>query len=138
MVLILENNGIDNTNIDGASFNNFCAGQRSGIIKGVLNECAITSPSSSVVNINTGEVNYIWLRIIIDSTNFTFSTLPSTATRYSLVAEIVIDDNSAITHRIFVQLSSVSLIQNDLYATFYWCRELIKLSWQNLHYQQAV
>ena len=31
MARILENNGIDNTNIDGASFNNFCAGQRSGI-----------------------------------------------------------------------------------------------------------
>ena len=102
MARILENNGIDNTNIDGASFNNFCAGQEVELIKGRLNECAITSPSSSVVNINTGELIIFGSRIIIDSTNFTFSTLPSTATRYSLVAEIVIDDNSAITHRIFV------------------------------------
>jgi hypothetical protein len=117
MARILENNGIDNTNIDGASFNNFCAGQRSGIIKGRLNECAITSPSSSVVNVNTGELLIYGVRVVIDSTDFTFSTFPSTATRYSLIAEIVVSDTSIITHRIFVQLSSVSLIQNDLYAT---------------------
>lgn len=118
MARILENNGIDNTNIDGASFNNFCAGQRSGVIKGVLNECAITSPSSSVVNINTGALIISGVRVILDTaTNFNFSTFPSTATRYSLVAEIVVDDNSAITTRLFVQLASVALTKNSLYAT---------------------
>lgn len=118
MARILENNGIDNTNIDGASFNNFCAGQRSGIIKGILNECAITSPSTSVININTGALIISGVRVFLDTaTNFNFSTFPSTATRYSLVAEIVVDDNSAITTRLFVQLASVALTKNSLFAT---------------------
>lgn len=38
---ILEQNGIDIENIDGAAFNNFAAGGRDGIMAGVLSECAL-------------------------------------------------------------------------------------------------
>jgi hypothetical protein len=118
MSRILEKDGVNNTNIDGARFNNFCAGERSGIIKSTLNECAITTPSSSVINIETGELLVSGVRVVLNSpTNFTFSTFPSSATRYSLIAEIVIDSNSDITSRIFVQLANSALVQNDLFET---------------------
>ena len=41
MYKILERNGVDNENIDGAAFNNFAAGERDGIVAGVLSQCSI-------------------------------------------------------------------------------------------------
>ena len=117
MARIIENDNTDNTNVDGLSFNNFCSGGKSGIIKGKLNECAITSPSSSVLTIDSGELLIFGSRIILDSTNYTFSTFPTISTRYSYVAEIVISDSSVITFSMFIQLASASLTTDDLYAT---------------------
>lgn len=118
MSRILNNNGIDNTNIDGASFNDFCAGQRSGIIKGRLNECLVINPSSSVLTMDTGELIISGVRLVLNNlTQFTFSTLPATTIRYSLVAEISIDNDSLVDRRIFIQQSDTELIQNKLFKT---------------------
>ena len=61
---VLEKNNTDNTNINGASFNKFVAGQRDGILKGILNECSVTNPVSNVVMVDTGEFIINGFRVI--------------------------------------------------------------------------
>lgn len=64
---ILEMNGAENENIDGAAFNNFAASGRDGIIKGVLNECKIFASSDTTIEISTGEFIVQGFRIKIQS-----------------------------------------------------------------------
>lgn len=112
---ILENNGTDITNIDGITFNNFCSGNRSGIIKGRLNECNIIRSSSSVISVASGVILINGVRLSFDSqTDFVFNTLPASTINYSIIVEIVIDSNSEITSRMFVQETNVSLIKDNL------------------------
>jgi len=114
---ILENNGINNTNIDGAFLNNYLV-NKSGILTGRLNNCLITKSSSNVLSLNTGELILSGFRIVIDDIEtFTYSTPPSVTTNYALIAEIVVDDNSDVTFSFKTQLSSTVLIKNNLFAT---------------------
>lgn len=113
---ILEKNGIDNTNIDGAGFNRFCAGDRDGIVKGRLNECAI-AVQGNALTIGTGEMLVSGFRVVLDTpTTFTMSSTPTSAQRYQVIAELVVDGNSEPTFAMRTQLVS-ELKQDALFAT---------------------
>lgn len=113
---ILEKNGIDNTNIDGAGFNRFCAGDRDGIVKGRLNECAI-AVQGNALTIGTGEMLVSGFRVVIDTpTTFTMSSTPTSAQRYQVIAELVVDGNSEPTFNLRTQLVA-ELKQDALFAT---------------------
>lgn len=113
---ILEKNGIDNTNIDGAGFNRFCAGDRDGIVKGRLNECAI-AVQGNALTIGTGEMLVSGFRVVIDTpTTFTMSSTPTSAQRYQVIAELVVDGNSEPTFSLRTQLVA-ELKQDALFAT---------------------
>lgn len=113
---ILEKNGVDNTNIDGAGFNRFCAGNRDGIIKGRLNECAI-AVQGNALTIGTGEMLVSGFRVVIDTpTTFTMSSTPTSAQRYQVIAEIVVDGNSEPTFSLRTQLVA-ELKQDALFST---------------------
>lgn len=113
---VLEKNNIDNTNINGASFNKFVAGQKDGILKGILNECKITNPVSNVIMVDTGEFIISGFRVINEiSVGFTMGTIPSEITNYSIIAEIVVDAESEVNFRLFLQQSSIEIAKQPLF-----------------------
>lgn len=114
---ILTKNSVDNTNIDGARQNHFNAGMRSGVVKGALNECNVTSPASNQIVINTGELRISGHQIVIEETEqLQLTNTPQTATDYSIIAEISVNDSSVPTFRIFIQPQNSGLVQDNLFA----------------------
>ncbi len=115
---ILTKNGIDNTNIDGARGEHFNAGMRSGIVKGVLNEGSFKTNASNSIYLETCELRICGHRIVLDEPVYkTFSNYPSVNTRYSFVAQIVVDDSSKVEFSLFVQSANSKLIQDNLYSS---------------------
>ena len=92
-IKILTKNGIDNTNIDGARDCNFNAGNRSGIVKSVLNEGRLFSVSSNTIGLDTCELRIFGHRIVIDEIQYkTFTSIPSSPVRYALVAQVSVTE----------------------------------------------
>lgn len=107
MYKILERNGVDNENIDGAAFNNFAAGERDGIVAGVLSQCSIYY-DGSVIGISSGEIIIHGFRIkITEAETISVSSTPVTATKYQIIAQIVCGDNNDVSFSMFVRLPSV-------------------------------
>lgn len=115
---ILTKNGIENTNIDGARGENFNAGMRSGIVKGALNEGNFNTNASNSIFLDTCELRISGHRIVIDEIIYkTFTNTPTTPTRYSLVAQVVVNDSSNVDFSMFVQSANTTLVQDNLYKT---------------------
>lgn len=94
MVRILTKNGVENTNIDGARDNNFNAGGRSGIVKGVLNEGLFTAQGSELV-FDTCELRISGHRVVIEEpTRVRFSGIPLYAERFQYIAKITNTDGA--------------------------------------------
>lgn len=117
-IKILTANATDNTNIDGARENHFAASMKSGIVKGAFNEGNFFASASNIIALDTCELLISGHRIVIDSVQYiTLSNRPSVTTRYSMIAEVSINDASQPTFRLFIQPSSNELIQQNLYKT---------------------
>ena len=113
---ILTKNGIDNTNIDGARAEYFNSGMRDGIVKGALNEGVFIANASNSISFDSCELRIAGHRVLIDEAIFkTFSNKPSGNTRFSFIAQIVINDNRDVEFSIIIQSSNTKLIQDDLY-----------------------
>ena len=117
-IKILTANGIDNTNIDGARDAFFNSGMRDGIVKGALNEGTFGLSSSNIFYLDTCELRIAGHRVVIDEALYkTFSNKPSTDTRYSFVAQIVVDDNSGVEFSTFVQSANTTIRKDNLYVS---------------------
>lgn len=117
-IKILTKNSIDNTNIDGARQNHFSAGMKSGIVKGSLNEGRFFASASNIIALDTCVLLISGHQVVIDSVQYiTLSNKPITPTRYSMIAEISVNDNSEPTFRLFIQASETALIQQNLFNT---------------------
>lgn len=115
---ILEQNGTDNENIDGAAFNNFCAGGRDGIIKEVLDECAVFKASENTVCISPGELLIHGVRIkITELIPFTLSSVPVNPIRYQIIADLVLTIERKIEFNTICRVLQAGLVQEDLYKT---------------------
>lgn len=112
---ILTKNAVENTNIDGARDNNFNSGRRSGIVKGALNEGNFFLVSSNTIALDTCELRLCGHRIVIDSIEYkTLINIPKTASKYSLVAQVIVDDNRDVSFALIIQSSLISLVQDNL------------------------
>lgn len=112
---ILENNGVDNENIDGAALNNFSAGNRDGIIGGVLNECAL-AVVGNVLSVSTGCLLLHGVRVKITTPEtLSMSSSPTTDTRYQIIAQITLSSEKEVAFTLFVQ-PITPLIQEDLFV----------------------
>ena len=120
---ILTKNGIENTNIDGARNYNFNAGRRSGIVKGALNQGNFFASSSGsnvghTVILDTCELRLCGHRVVIDeATYWSFHDLPQTPQRYSLIAQVIVDNSENVTFDLFLQSVDTPLIQDNLDKT---------------------
>mgnify|MGYP001863112611 CR=1 FL=1 len=113
MFKILEQNGIDNENIDGCAFNNFAAGNRDGILKGVLNECSLIAEGNSI-SIGTGVIILQGIRVkITDPEIISVSSVPSEPVRYQIVAQLVMEEGD-LSCSFFVRIPT-ELIKDNFY-----------------------
>lgn len=113
---ILEQNGIDNENTDGAAFNNFSAGNRDGIIKDVLNECELSS-TGNIISVAAGEIILHGFRVKITAAEtLSVASAPAVRTEYQIVAQVMLSDNHAVAFTLFFQLPQ-TLVQNPMFDT---------------------
>ena len=113
---ILEQNGIQNENVDGAAFNNFSAGGRNGILKGVLNECLVYKTSSNILTISPGEILVQGFRVkILDSEDFPIAGFPSIDTDYHLIIELTLSLDRSVSVRLLCRPSE-RLLQENLFG----------------------
>ena len=114
---ILTKNGVDNTNIDGARSEYFNTGMRDGIVQGILNEGNLMNNTSNGILFDTCELRVAGHRILIDEPYYkTFENIPNSNIRYSLIAQIIVDDDYNVDFSFLVQTSSTLLRQDNLYA----------------------
>ena len=112
---ILTKNAVENTNIDGARDHNFNAGRRSGIVKGALNQGNFFVSSSNTIVLDTCELRLCGHRIVIDEAkSISFHNQPSVPIRYSLVAQIIVDNDGGVSFDLHAQTSSTALVQDNL------------------------
>lgn len=110
---ILEQNGIKNENVDGAAFNNFSAGGRNGILKGVLNECLVYKTSSNILTISPGEILVQGFRVkILDSEDFPIAGFHSIDTDYHLIIELTLSLDRSVSVRLLCRPSERLLREN--------------------------
>lgn len=115
-IKILTKNAVDNTNIDGARKNHFSAGMRSGIVKGAFNEGNLFASSNNTIALDSCELIISGHRVIIDGVeDFTLANAPTGNTQKSLFAEIVVNEDSTPSFRLFVEASTYNLRQDNLF-----------------------
>ena len=113
---ILEQNGVDNENIDGGAFNNFSAGNRDGIIGGVLAECVVAAAGNSI-GISPGELIIHGIRVkLISAEMLMLPSAPAEPIRYQVIAQVEIKADKDIVFSLFVQ-EVTDLIQEELYTS---------------------
>ena len=115
---VLTDTNVYNTGIDGARGEFFNSGMRDGIVQGALNEGTFVAATSNVISLDTCELRVSGHRIVVDEPFYqTLSTSPSTDTRYSLIAQVVVSDNDNVDFSLFIQTTNTPLIQDNLFAT---------------------
>ena len=114
---ILEQNGIEIENIDGAAFNHFCAGARSGVVPGVLNECPVLSASNNSVTVGTGELLISGFRVkLTEATVFSFSVAPVTDTQYYIIGTIDVSSDRTVSFSMSC-VTTDNLTDEDIFHT---------------------
>ena len=114
-IKILTKNAIDHTNIDGARENHFSAGMRSGIVKGAFNEGNLFLNGNHVI-LDSCELRISGHRVIIDTPeDFSLTNTPTSNTQKSLFAEIVVNESSTPSFRLFIENSTYNLRQDNLF-----------------------
>lgn len=115
---ILEQNGVENEVVDGGAMNNFCAGNRDGIIAGVLSECALSAAGNGVA-ISPGLLIICGVRIKITAAETLYvSSVPLKATRYQIIAQVTLGADGNTSAEFFLQ-SNASLKRDAIYAQGY-------------------
>ena len=93
---LLESNGVENENVDGAAFNNIAVGGESGVILGVLNGCSV-SFSGSLVTVNTGELIISGFRVKITSPYTVSRGASASDTSHHIFARIYLKEDRSVT-----------------------------------------
>lgn len=112
MIKILTQNGIENTNLDGARDGYFNSGGKDGISSGILNNGTLTA-QGNVLTLDTCEMRIKGHRIVIDEPiTKTISGFPTVDTNYQFIAKITYNDGS-VTFDTEAR-PTASLIQDDI------------------------
>lgn len=112
---ILESPGIEIDHIDGAAFNNFTAGDQSGILKGVLDECIPVLVDSETVMVSAGELLIKGFRVKIISPYTITKQSNLYDTVYYIVAKLVVSSSRDVVFNIEARENS-DLVKDDLFT----------------------
>lgn len=120
---ILEANGVENENVDGGAFNNFCAGGKSGIVADVLNECNLIS-QGKVVTVSTGLLLLQGIRVkLLAPEDFSLSGNAGVDTPYYIVAKVVLSADRSVLFDLFLTTEQTRT-QENLYKNNFGTYEL--------------
>lgn len=115
---ILEANGVENENVDGAAFNNFTARNQDGILSGVLNECSVYSENNTTVIVDTGELIIRGFRVKITDPYSVQRTASASDIQYHIVGKIILYSDRSVLFS--VECRPVSpLMQDSIYTQEY-------------------
>lgn len=113
---ILEQNGIEIENIDGAAFNNFVIAGKNCILKGVLDECRIVKPSSNSLIVSKGVMIIQGVRIkILEDQLFTLTSTPAVNEAYQIIAQIELKQDRDLDFALFIRPAGESLQHTPLF-----------------------
>ena len=114
---ILESNGVENENVDGAALNNAMAGGKDGILKDILNDCLVHVLSGNSIAIETGVMMIQGFRIkITEPWIKTLSSSPATDVEYQIVAKITLSYTRDVSFEIICRQKG-ELIKENLFKT---------------------
>ena len=114
---ILESNGVENENVDGAALNNAMAGGKDGILKSILNECLVHNPTSTSISVGTGVMMIQGFRVkITEPWIKVLSSSPSNDTEYQIVAKITLSSTRDVSFEITCRQKG-ELIKENLFKT---------------------
>lgn len=111
---IFEKKGVETTFVDGAAFNNFAAGNRDGILSGVLDECRLYLVASNIVGLCTGEMIIQGVRVKLDQEiHFSLFATPTQNVSYHIIARVTLSDDVSVEVKL---RTTESLMQESLYT----------------------
>lgn len=113
---ILEAVGVENENVDGAAMNNLSSRGESGVIPGVLNECAVYTSGSSGVIVDTGELIVNGFRVKILSPYSVQRTASSSNISHHIVAKISLFPDRSVQFSMECRPYS-NLVQEALFSS---------------------
>ena len=93
---ILEANGVDNENVDGAALNHMSSRGESGIVPGVLNECSVYTSGSSSVIVDTGELIIHGFRVKIISPYSVQRSASASVITHQVFARITLETDRSV------------------------------------------
>ena len=114
---ILEAEGVENENVDGAAFNNFISRGKSGRMQGVLNECNIYKSTSTSVTVDTGELLIHGFRVKILSPYIVERSASVSTLSHSIVARITLNLDRSVLFDMICRTTSDVLVQDPLFAS---------------------
>ena len=93
---VLEANGVENENVDGAAMNNLSSRGESGVIPGVLNGCSVYASGSSEIVVDTGELIINGFRVKITSPYSVRRTASFSDIPHHIVARIILYHDKSV------------------------------------------
>ena len=114
---ILEENGAENSNIDGAAFNHFSARQKSGIMAGIMSECEL-SASSNYVTVGTGELLLCGFRVKILDSHVLYVDYSASEQTHYIIASINLSSSGYVSFSMHIS-SSRDVVQDNLFSSLF-------------------
>lgn len=109
---LLESNGVEIENIDGAALNNFFCGNKSGIISNVLTNCTAYAVNNLNLQISTGLMIIKGFRIKITSPYSVKISPSASEIEYHVIGRIKLDIDRNVTFEIECR-TIADLVQDD-------------------------
>ncbi len=112
---VLERNGVEIENIDGAAFNNAVCGGKNYIMQGVLKECYVTAVQNTI-GLLPGTMVIQGIRIkIIEPQYYVLNLFPNEETNYQIILQIDVEKNRKVTVTSFLRAYNSKLIQENIF-----------------------
>lgn len=113
---ILEQNGIENENVDGAEFNNLSTGLKDIVVGKVFNECEFVVTNSSTITMLPGLLVIQGFRIkVLSKYDYNFTSLPVTKYVYNIVARITLASDRNVSFSIDCLPQGYILTKDNLF-----------------------
>lgn len=113
---ILEANGTEITNLDGAEFNNLVLGRKNGVVSGVLNGLQIVAATQNSVAISSGLLIVQGFRIKFEE-EISIPVTPVSPDRiYYLIGSLLVKSDKSVSFTVSMRTTS-NLTQNALFQS---------------------
>lgn len=113
---ILESNGTEITNLDGAEFNNLVLGRKNGVVSGVLNGLQIVAATQNSVAISSGLLIVQGFRIKFEEEISIPVTPVSPDRTYYLTGSLLVKSDKSVSFTVSMRTTG-NLTQNAIFQS---------------------